>query len=472
MQAHLEFNQKDLGHGAAGSVLHPLVAVALLVTIILILWRPRKSIIFPLLLCTFLVPRGQQLMLAGAHFYVRLILILVAFIRLSKDKFRIAGGLNSIDKVFIAWACYRVFAAIVTNWPGGTNEQLAFLLQALCGYFVLRYLIQNEDDIASAAKALGLSALVLGASMILERHVMVNPWGYYLGGTDIVPLIRNGSVRAQATFGHSILAGCFGATIVPLFIWLWKRKERTWAIIGLTGSTLMVLTANSSTPLLAYIAGVLGVLLWPVRKKMKWIRWSIVATLAILAVVMNAPVWFVIAHVDVVGGSGGYDRAFLIDMCIRHMRDWWLFGTNQNGSWGFDMWDMSDQFVAEAETGGLITIICFIAIISKCFGRLGTMRKRVRPKEQWLLWCLGATMLAHIFAYFGVAYWDQSQIWWFTFLAMVSAATVPAATSAVAKSRPPSRKEVLLPEVKEPAPAAPAGVLFRQQLRPWGGPEL
>ncbi|MGA8161766.1 MAG: hypothetical protein WA374_16600 [Acidobacteriaceae bacterium] len=472
MQAPLTFDQKDFGHGASGSVLHPLVALAMLVTIILILWRPRKYVIFPLLLCTFLVPRGQEVMLAGAHLYVRLILILVGFIRLAKDKFRIAGGLNGIDKVFIVWACYRVFAAIATNWPNGTNEQLAFLLQALCGYFLLRYLIQTDDDIARAARALGIAAFILGLSMVYERHAMVNPWGMYLGGTDVVPLIRNGSVRAQATFGHSILAGCFGATLVPLFIWLWMRKERVSAAIGLAGSTLMVLTANSSTPLLAYMAGVLGILLWPVRRKMKWIRWSIVATLAILAVVMNAPVWFVIAHVDVIGGSGGYDRAYLIDMCIRHFKDWWLIGTNQNGNWGYDMWDMSDQFVAEAEMGGLITLICFIAIISRGFGRLGTMRKRVRPKQQWLLWCLGATMLAHIFAYFGVAYWDQTQIWWFTFLAMISAATVPVVAPQLKKTAAPEPPAVLLPEVKETAPA-PAGVLFRERrLRPWGGPEL
>src|SRR6202012_3393634 len=98
-------------------------------------------VIVPLLLCTFLVPRGQEVMLGGAHLYVRLILILVGFIRLAKDKFRIAGGMNVIDKIFIIWACYRVLAVIITNWPGSTNEQLAFLLQALCGYFLLRYLI-------------------------------------------------------------------------------------------------------------------------------------------------------------------------------------------------------------------------------------------------------------------------------------------------------------------------------------------
>ena len=88
------------------------------------------------------------------------------------------------------------------------------------------------------------------------------------------------------------------------------------------------------------------------------------------------------------------------------------------------MWDLSDQFVAEAEMGGMVTLVCFIAMISRSFSKLGTMRKQLDRKKQWLIWSLGSVMLAHLFAYFGVAYWDQTQIWWFAFLAMISAATV------------------------------------------------
>jgi len=475
MQAPLQFNQRDLGHGASGTVLHPIVAVVLLVTIVLILQRPRKHIIFPLLLCTFLVPRGQQIMLAGAHFYIRLILALAGIVRVAKDKFRIAGGFTDFDRIFLIWAGYRAFATVATNWPNGIAEQIALLLSVVCGYFLLRYLIQDEDDVARAAKALAIVALVLGLCMVYEKHSLVNPFGVYLGGAPTTPEIRNDSARAQATFGHSILAGCFGGTLVPLFVWLWSTKAKIPAAMGLVGSTLMVMTANSSTPLLAYVAGVLGLLLWPVRRQMKAVRWLIVITLVILAMVMNAPVWFVIAHINVVGGSGGYDRAVLIDMCMKHMRDWWLIGTNQNGNWGYDMWDMSDQFVAEAETGGIITVACFIGLIVKGFSRLGTTRKRVRPKQQWLLWSLGAIMLSNIFAYFGVAYWDNTQVWWFTFLAMILAMTIPPKMAKGKKTAPPAPAAVILPEAEEVALEVPATMMFsdpRKTIRPWGGAEL
>lgn len=473
MQINYQFNQRDLGHGASGTVLHPLVAVAMLITIVVVLWRPRKYAIVALLPCIFLVPRGQEIMVAGAHLYVRLILVLVGFIRVAKDKFRIAGGLNSVDKIFIVWVAYRVFAATVTNWPGGTMENMAFLLQALCGYFLLRYLIRDEDDIARAARVLAIIAFLLGLCMAYEYVTSVNVFGVYLGGVPTTPIMRDGHARAQASFGVSILAGCFGATLLPLFVWLWRKGNRLPAVVGVIGSTLMTLTTRSSTPLLAYVAGILALLLWPVRRTMKAVRWGIAIMLVVLAMVMNAPVWFVIAHINVIGGSGGYDRAFLIDTCIRHFKDWWLIGTNQNGNWGYDMWDMSNQFVAEAETGGLIALICFIAMITKCFSRLGTMRKQVRPEKRWLLWCLGAVMLAHIFAYFGVAYWDQTQIWWFTTLAMICAVT---SLPAVAKTEEAvSFTSEILPRAEEPAFAAPTGEMalgLRRTSRPWGGPDL
>jgi hypothetical protein len=471
MQAKFEFNQRDLGHGASESVLHPVVAVALLVTIVLMLWRPRKYVVVPLLLCTFLVPRGQEILLAGAHFYVRLILALAGFIRLAKDRFRIAGGLNVVDKIFIVWACYRVFAAVITNWPSGNMEQLSFLLSALCGYFFLRYLIQDEEDVVRAAKTMAVVALILGVCMMYEQHSLINPFGKYLGGAPMTPEIRNGAARAQATFGHSILAGCFGATLLPLFIWLWKKSKVT-AVLGLLGSTLMVLTANSSTPLLAYVAGILGLLLWPVRSSMKALRWALVIIIVGLALVMNAPVWYIIAHINVIGGSGGYDRAFLLDTCAQHIKDWWLIGTNQNGNWGYDMWDQSDQFVAEAEIGGIVALVCFLAIIVKCFSRLGIMRRRVRLKQQWLLWCLGAIMLSNIFAYFGVAYWDQTQVWWFTFLAMICAMTIPPMRQTLRKTNPAMAQ---LPNLEETAPEAAATVLVAQRrktIRSWSDLEL
>ena len=440
MQVRYEFNQRDLGHGAAATMMHPAVAVALVITVVFLLWRPRKYMLAALILCTFLVPHDEVLVIAGAHFYVRLIVALAGFVRVVTGKFQIAGGLNNIDKLFIAWASYRVIAATITNWPTGGPEQAAFYLQAICGYFLLRYLIRDQEDIITAAKSFAVATLILGVLMVFENRLRVNLFGAYIGGVTAVPEIRNGTARAQAVFSHSILAGCFGATLLPLFVWLWSKKKM-FGVLGIVGSTLMVMTTESSTPVMSYAGAILALCLWPIRGSMRLVRWVIVAGFLATALMMNAPVWYVIAHIDPVGGSGGWDRAMLLDVCIKHFGDWWLIGTNQNGSWGYDMWDQSDQFVAEAEVGGLFCLVCFISIVSRAFGWLGNMRKKAEQKddkEKWLCWCLGCVLFAHVLSYFGVSYFDQSQMWWYAFLAMVSAVTIPLrlpdATSEPAKS--------------------------------------
>ena len=441
----MKFHQRDFGQGPSDTLLHPVVLVALVIACALILLLPRKYVVIPLLMAAFLIPRGQELLIFGQHFYTLRILILTGFVRLVAAKFYIAGGMNVIDKLFILWASYRATAFMVTNGSGAVSGQVAFLIQALCGYFVVRHLIQNEADIARAAKTLAVVALVVSAFMVSEHFRRLNIFGY-LGGVALIPEVRNGRTRAQGPFGISINAGCFGATLLPLFYWLWKGgRSKLLGLLGAIGSTLMVLTSNSSTPVLAYGAGVGALFLWPIRRHMRKVRWGIVLAIAGLALVMNAPVWWAIRHVDVVGGSGGYDRAHLIDVCIRHIRDWWLFGSNQFGLWGWDMWDLSDQFVAEAETGGLVALVCFIAIISRGFGRLGTTRKLVEGdrRQEWLCWSLGAVMFSNILAYFGTAYWDQTIFWWFAFLAMVSAATI--------------LRETIPEAAQEAQPAAAAG---------------
>ncbi|HUY12649.1 MAG TPA: hypothetical protein VMX16_03325 [Terriglobia bacterium] len=421
----------DFGGGASGTILHPAVAVAMVISILLILTLPRRQVIVPFLLIAFLSPLGQQLYIGGMHWLVLRIVILAGCARLLLEKSKGAGklfpnGLNGIDRAFVVWAFYRGLAPILLFHTSGVVPlQMAFWLQAFGGYFLLRYLIQDVDDIARAAKTFALLTMILGACMANERIHEMNIFGY-LGGIPIAPLVRDGLIRSRACFGHPILAGCFGATLVPLFYWLWKSgKSKGLVVAGMLGSSMMVFFSASSTPALACAGGIGALFLWPIRGSMRLVRWGIVLTLVGLQLVMKAPVWFIIGHVNVTGASDASGRAHLIDTFIRHFKDWWLVGTNQTGNWGWSMWDLCNGFVQEGETGGLVALIAFIAVISRSFGRLGKMRRQVEgdKKQEWLYWSLCAVMFAHVLAYFGVSYFDQTEMWWFAFLAMVSAAT-------------------------------------------------
>src|SRR5258708_30369687 len=95
----------------------------------------------------------------------------------------------------------------------------------------------------------------------------------------------------RSVFQHSITAGTFAATLLPLFILLWSNgKSKIMAALGIVGSTIMTICSYSSTPLLVIVAGMVGVLLWPLRKEMRVIPWGIVIALLRLPVLVEWPV--------------------------------------------------------------------------------------------------------------------------------------------------------------------------------------
>ena len=98
--------------------------------------------------------------------------------------------------------------------------------------------------------------------------------------------------------------------------------------------------------------------MWPLRRNMRTIRrWGMVIFVVSLHMVMKAPVWFAIAHIDIISGNSGWHRAMLIDQLVRHFSDWWLIGVQSTANWAFEMSDQANQFVYEAESGGLITLV-------------------------------------------------------------------------------------------------------------------
>jgi hypothetical protein len=138
--------------------------------------------------------------------------------------------------------------------------------------------------------------------------------------------------------------------------------------------------------------------------------------------IMKGPVWSLLEHIDLTGSSESFHRYQLVDTFINHFFDWWLLGTKDNGSWGWEMADTSNQYVTYGISGGLLTFVLFIAIISKCFGGLGTSRRRFEGcfKDEWIRWCLGAAMFAHLVVFIGIDYFDQSIFAWIALLTMIS----------------------------------------------------
>jgi hypothetical protein len=414
-------------------VLHPIVLVAMLVVIVLTFLLPRKYLIVPLLLSTFLIPQGQQFVVGGVHLFVLRIIVLAGLIRMlfsrrSPEENLLTGGFNSVDKAFLLWACLHVLAFILLyKEMGAVVNQVGYLWDGVGGYMILRFMVRDQEDVERAIRCFAFLAIVLAICMVREQLTGQNIFGL-LGGVTVDSEIREGRIRSQAVFQHSLLAGSYGATVIPLFVLLWKSgKSKFLAMTGALGATVMVATASSSTPVMAWIGGIVAAFCWPLRKRMRILRWGAVALLLSLCLVMQAPVWFLIARVSVASGSSSYHRAMLVDQFVRHFPDWWLLGTNQNQTWGNDMWDTSNNYVEEGETGGLAALLCFLGVICWSFARIGTARRLSEDDrdKQWVLWLLGAALFAHAIAFWGISYFDQMRVGWMALLAMISAVTAP-----------------------------------------------
>jgi hypothetical protein len=423
------------GGGVSETILNPAVALIVVLTGVLMCIRPQRKAIVPFLLTSLLIPGDQVLVIAGLHFPLLRMLIVFGILRIFIIKGHgewnvFSGGLNRMDKSLILFSVASAVAGVLLfrNTQAVTYE-LGKLYTAFGVYFLLRCLVRNHEDVVRVIRVLAFIVVALGVVMIFER---LNGWNPYalLGGAKATyfatNLARDGRVRATGSFGTPILAGVFGAVTLPLFIGLWlsEQKQRGVAIMGMLGATVMTIASNSSTPAIGYLAGLMGICLWPLRGTMRFIRWGMVGVLVCLHMVMKAPVWHLITRIDISGSS--YHRYALIDNCIRHFWDWWLVGTQSNSSWGWDMWDTANQYVSNAVNGGLLSLILFIAIIVYGFKYLGKARHAALDKKQALFfWSLAVALFVHVVSFFGISYWDQSIVGWYALLAFIGAIASP-----------------------------------------------
>jgi hypothetical protein len=423
---HLHFG------GGGGTSVSPISFVLVILAGLLVLFLSRRNAIFPFLIGGFLIPYGQLVTIAGLHFQMLRVLMIFAFVRMLWDgiarrKEQPVFELHGVDRAFIYFTIVSTIAFMFLNPEmAAFTNQLGVLYNAFGLYFFLRFLIRDEEDVARALKSFTVVAAVAAVFMIIEQFTSRNLFGL-LGGVPFITPVREGRIRSQAFFGHSIIAGCYGATLAPVCLWLWLKggQLKKWAVIGFVSATLMTLASASSTPIMAYTAGILGFGFWPLRRHMRWVRRIVVVSLIFLHMIMKGPVWALIDHIDIIGGNSANHRYALVDLCIRHFWDWWLVGTNDNANWGWDMWDTANTYVSVAEGGGLLTLLLFLMMIQRAFRSVGRARKILEPdrKKELLVFTFGVGLFTHCVAFFGIAYFDQTIIAWYGLLAMIIAGT-------------------------------------------------
>jgi hypothetical protein len=437
--------------------------VLVVVAILLLFLLPRKYAIVPYLLMSLFIPNAQVLMVGGLHFMIFRLMLPFAWLRVlmaqdGDDTKRFQW--NGIDKALLLWALTDTICGILL-W-GSWDEvvgRMGFLYNVLGIYFLLRLWIRDYEDVQRALRTLAVACVFFAAFMILEQETGRNVFSVF-GGVPEFTLVREGKLRSQAAFAHSIVAGTVGANLLPLFIGLWWQggKSKLIAAAGGVSAVVMMVTCHSATPLGACIVAIVALCMWRLRHSMKMFRWGLLACLVGLQLVMKAPVWALIARFDVVNGNSGYHRYELINQAILHFSEWFFVGTKSTASWGDYMDDIADAYVTVAKEAGLLGLLFFLGIFWQSFRRLGLARRAAElagdRKLELQVWSFGAGLMATVIAYFGIYYFDQSQTVWWCLLAMISAIT----SVALAGVPDTAKVEPMRPWAPRPVPvASPAG---------------
>lgn len=433
--------QLAFGGGIANSVFSPIALAIVLIAGILLLVLPGRKGIVPFFLAAILIPYDQVLVIGAFHFPMIRVMAVFGLLRILSKKITrgeeiFSGGINAID---IAMILLGVFSAIdgVLLWQawGEFVYQAGGLITRFGLYFVLRSLIRDDEDIKRTLRVWIFVAVVVAAIMSCERLTGKNPVTAVLGGAHAVYHetvdVRNGSMRATGVFDHAILAGTFGGISLPLFVGLWwkEKKHRAYTAMGIVAGAMIPILASSSTAMMGFIAAIIGLCSWRLRRHMRAIRWSIVGLIVVDELRFKSHFWHIIADIDLTGSSSSWHRYMLVDECYKHFTDWALVGTKDFANWGWEMVDLSNQYVATADSSGLIPLLSLVALIVFGYKYLGRARRASDTagdvKQELFIWAIAASLFANTIAFVGISYFDQTCVAWYALLALICAVTLP-----------------------------------------------
>ncbi len=414
------------GEYSAVTSLHPAVLIIILAACAYMFITTKRRIAALFLVLAIIIPMDQKVAIAGYNvFSIRILIICSWLSLLLTSRFKLTA-ITSLDKIFIVWAVAKVVVWVIL-WQDipATMYIIGWLLSAFGIYFLFRTAITSIEDIEALLRVLAMVSIVIAISMLVEQITSRNLFAYLGNSPTITEFtqLRAGKLRSQGPFQHPICTGMFGATLVPLFIMQiksWKRSK-IYGLIGLAAALVIAITSSSSGPILAMVMGIVGLLFWGFRYKMRVIQWSALFIIIALHLVMKGPVWALIGKSAILGASTGYHRVELITKFIDYFNEWWLLGTKDTSHWGYGMDDMINFFIVQGVQGGLLGFILFIVLIVRCYKIIGrSLRETGYLSEQFIIWGLGAALFAHLVGFFGIAYFDQQVVMFYLLFAFIS----------------------------------------------------
>lgn len=414
---------------------------------------PRRWAPFPLLIGVCYMTLGQGFDLGPFSFTVVRVLIAVGVVRVILRRESIAGGLIAMDWMMIGFGVWALITSFFHEAGPDGNPlvlRLGLVYNTLGIYFLTRIFCDSFDDLLNLVQILALLLVPVALEMAFERLTARNMFSVF-GGVSLFCTIREGNIRAQGPFMHPILAGTVGAVCFPLMVGLWNYRPRI-ASIGMGTCLLMVFACGSSGPIMSMFAAIFALVMWKYRHLTRAARIGAVAGYVLLSFVMNAKPYYLLARIDISGGSTGWHRAELIDSSIRHLSEWWLAGTDYTRhwmptgvTWSPNHTDITNYYLSLGVRGGLPLMMILIFMMWTAFkyvGRALSTSENASHARQFMIWSLGAALLAHAATCVSVSYFDQSYVFLYVNLALIGSVASRMLSDRGEKSRVPVEAEV------------------------------
>jgi len=478
------FNNMALDGWANQTTLHPLGVVVLLICGLALLMAPRRYALVPMLAMVCCVASAQRVVVATLDFNFLRVMIIFGFARILLRGETTGWRWKLLDTVVTAWIITATMMALILQPTAETLvNRLGLVYDAIGLYFLCRVLVRDWSDVRAFAQGAAVLSIPVAIAFMIEQTTARNMFAVF-GGVPEITVERAGRLRCRGPFVHPIVAGAFWAALMPLMAALWWQKtwRRFLAPVGVVCGSVVLFTCASATPLGGLIAGVTAAAVFPIRRLLPWIRWSMVIGVVLLQLVMVNPVWHLLSRMSLVEASTGWYRFKLIDDFIRHFDEWWLIGAASRKTWfmGGDF-VITNQYVLQGVDGGLMTFLLFIGIIVCAFWSVGRIvhraeRRRIRelrvaragdsptavprraprrvqrarfaPGHQRiaLAWALGTSMVILCAVFVGVSCFGQVTLVWYLMLGFIGSLAPAGRRRRVAAVRKHGTLRVVLPQ--------------------------
>lgn len=398
---------------------HPMGIAALIAALVALFFLPRRYALLPLILIAVALPGAQRIAVLTMDFtFIRIVIL--ATLALAAFRGHARGlQLGTPDLLIGLWVLWGVTAGgILSGGFSGVLSGLGGAIDTLGAYLIGRIYIRSLADLRRLLIWLAIIAIPMLAFFLVEQFTGRNLFGLF-GGVPEETMVRNGRMRAQGPFSHPLMAGVFWASLLPCLGALWMARAGSRPALALSMVCMGLIVANtaSSTPIMAVLFGIFGMGLYLLRRYLRILVTGVFFALVGLHMVMDMPIWHLIARIDLSNGSTGWHRYNLIQQFINHFNEWWAFGTEFTGHWGWGLQDITNQYVLQGVAGGLLQLLLFVALLTSIFLRLGRKLRMTRNRAAyWLLWGVGVSLFVHCMSFIAVSYFGQLVCLFYVFL--------------------------------------------------------